>query len=716
MRYLIVSFFAFFARLLINKTFGMGVVSVRYQISVCSEIMLVCFTKTTRIMKQMHYNKVRRTAFFASMVALIAISQKAEAQNWVNGGNGLAAAGTLGTNTPQNVIFETNNVPRMTLIGVAGVNQGFFGIGVANPQTRLEVLGNARVSSSFGTLTFTSASRQLIDASTELRISASDNIYNTIAVSSSVGGAYYVSSGTPGNILTTVLDNGFMGIGTTAPTAKFQVRAGQISQVQAGTFGLFAAPNEWIGLGVAGAASFPISSVYGLGMARGGFAGYYNLVDNGSTKDLIVGFGNEGGSFDPNQRLRIRNIVTNGAAAPTNKDLMVFNPNGFVGVNTDPGNVAFLVDASSPALTPVSSIRAITVLTNGSFASPATAGFASIGEQVSSLCPTAATIGLRAQNGRAGVNCEVNGLNSEIVWQDLTYGGNVFATTGAESRFTFNFRNNLPGPCIAGNKREVMTILANGRVGINTPAPIAAGVYNVPPVGGAANFFLDVIGGVRAEGYFAFSDQRFKSNIQTIENPMERIMKMRGTSYIFNAPSNTEGQKGTLQMGFIAQELEQVVPEAVVKGDDGVYAVNYNSLTPLLVEGIKEQQTTIQTLTNRVAELEKQLAQQTPGNTAPTGTFQDGLPVNPALGNLQQNVPNPFNQQTVINFNVAQNAGVAMITIYDLNGRQIRSEQLNQRGAGQLVINANELSPGMYIYALIVDGKAADSKRMIVTE
>ncbi|MGL5892098.1 MAG: tail fiber domain-containing protein, partial [Bacteroidia bacterium] len=313
-------------------------------------------------------------------------------------------------------------------------------------------------------------------------------------------------------------------------------------------------------------------------------------------------------------------------------------------------------------------------------------------------------------------NYQVNNNTAEIIWQDLNYPGNVNATTGNETRITFNFRNNQPGPCLPANNRETMTILANGRVGINNPMPVAGGIYNVPPVGGVANFYLEVTGGVLAEGYFAFSDKRFKSDIQTIENPMERIMKMRGTSYIFNAPSNTEGQKGTLQMGFIAQELEQVVPEAVVKCDNGVYAVNYNSLTPLLVEGIKQQQTTIQTLTDRVAELEKQLAQQTPGSSAPAGTFQGQLPVNPALGNLQQNVPNPFNQQTVINFSVAENAGVAMIAIYDLNGRQIRSEQLNQRGNGQLVINANELSPGMYIYALIVDGNAADSKRMIVTE
>jgi hypothetical protein len=669
-------------------------------------------------MKQMHYNKVRRTAFFASVVALFAISQNAEAQNWVNGGNALLAAGTIGTNTPQNVIFETNNVPRMTLIGVAGVNQGFFGIGLPNPATRLEVLDNSRVTSlAFGTsLTTTAASRVLLDANGEFRLSSTGTIMHTFGTTVA-GSSFVINSATTANPVFTILQNGFTGIGTNAPSSKLQVRAGQISQVQAGNFGQFAAPNEWIGLGVGGTAAFPINFVYGMAMSRSGFAGYYNLLDNGSTKDMIIGFGNEGASYDPNQRLRIRNIVTNGAAAPTNNDLMVFNPNGYVGINSDPGNVAFLVDATTSAVLPSASIRAMTVLTNGSFVSPATASFASMGELVSSVCPTNQVIGMRAQNGQSGVNCQVNNNNAEVVWQDLTYAGNVNATTGLESRITFNFRNNQPGPCLAPNNRETMTILANGRVGINLPNPVTNGVFNFGPNAGVfADFYLDVNGGVRAEGFWAFSDQKFKSDVQTIESPMDRIMKMRGTSYLFKGPSTPEGPKGYVQLGFIAQELEQVVPEAVVKGSDGVYAVNYNSITPLLVEGIKEQQTTIQTLTDRVAELEKQLAQQTPGNTAPTGTFQGQLPVNPALGNLQQNVPNPFNQQTVINFNVAQNAGVAMITIYDLNGRQIRSEQINQRGAGQLVINANELSPGMYIYALIVDGKAADSKRMIVTE
>jgi Chaperone of endosialidase/Secretion system C-terminal sorting domain len=596
-------------------------------------------------MKQISYNKVRRTAIFASALAMFVISQKVDAQNWVNNGNSFIGAGTLGTNNAQNVFFETNNVQRMTLVGLPGANQGFFGLN------------------------------------------------------------------------------------TPAPTSRLQVRAGQISQVELGVFGSFLTGNDWIGMGLAGTAAVPIPNVYGIAMTRGASAGYFNLIDNTSgARDVVLAFGYDASintPTRPRQKFYLRSILTDytNTNIPTfQKDIMIADWRGYVGFNIDPGSAAFVVDASPTAL-PNASIRAISVLTNGSFATAATASFASIGELESSVCPTTGVIGFRSQNGAAGVNVQVNSNSANLSWQDLTYAGNVNATTGAEARFSFNFRNNQPGPCIAGNNREVMAILANGRVGINTPTPVPNGLCNVAPAPPFnIDLYLDVQGGVRAEGYWAFSDQRFKSNIKTIENPMARIMKMRGTSYTFRGPSAQEGSTGGTQLGFIAQELQQVVPEAVIEGTDGVFAVNYNALTPLVIEGMKQQQGNIDVQTKQITEqqqriekLEAEIAA-LKAQTSPAGAFENGLPVNPALGNLQQNVPNPFNQQTVINFNVAQNAGVAMITIYDLNGRQIRSEQINQRGAGQLVINANELAPGMYIYALIVDGKAADSKRMIVTE
>ncbi|MFN8714458.1 MAG: tail fiber domain-containing protein [Bacteroidota bacterium] len=675
--------------------------------------------------------KKNRQIIVTSLVtgALMLMATEADAQ-WALGGNALTGFPSslpterFGSTNNFDVIFKTNNVDRMKITASGNVGIG-FGLGV--PTTLFQVngtigvgqLATLKLTSSLATFPYVSK----IETTFIMELSTIDNFNNIFGTSNS----YNICSGSATNPLTTVLSNGFMGVGTINPTAKFQVSGGQMSQVQAGTFGLFTTGNEWMGFGLAGSAASPITSVYGMAISRGGFAGYHNLVDNGSTKDLIIGYGNEGAALDANQRMRIRSIRTNGASAPANKDLMVFNSAGYVGVNADPGTVAFLVDATATAIPATNAFRAVTVLSNGNFSSPANvlaATFSSIGQEGNStITPGTDITGLRAQNGNAGLNCQVNANVAEITWQDLNYPGTVQAATTAQDRLTFNFRNNVSASALA-NKKEVMTILATGRVGINTTTPVASGTFNVAPSpGGTLNFFLDVNGGIRGLGFFAFSDQRFKTNVETIANPMERIMKMRGTTYLFNAPGAPEGTAGVPQMGFIAQELEKVVPEAVAVGDDGIYSVNYGAITPLLVEGMKVQQDQL------VLEQQKNAAQQAEiealraevaamkgSSTNNRDGVQTPLEVNPSLGVLQQNVPNPFNQQTVINFTVAENAGVATMAIYDLNGRQIRAEQLNQRGKGQYVINANELAPGMYIYTLIVDGKAADSKRMIVTE
>jgi Chaperone of endosialidase/Secretion system C-terminal sorting domain len=655
--------------------------------------------------------KTKRYAATAAMGALSLLSySELNAQlEWRTAGNTVTAGQFLGSTNAADVIFRTSNTERMRITAAGAV-----GIGTSGPQDQLDVISTFRVSGGQWVRFESTGLRSAM----QTRQSHYDQYGATLSsVIGFNGGAseFALSAFTenPGNRILTATTDRFVGIRTTAPTAVFQVFGGQVSQLQTGVFGNFANGNDWIGLGVAGTQAFPINTVYGLGMSRGGFAGYFNMVSNGSGNDLIVGFGNEGTSLNANQRMRIRSIRTNGVNAPVNKDLMVFNANGFVGVNTDPSNVAFLVDASSNGINALTTaFRAITVITDGSFASPATVKFASIGQEGNSSIATNTIVGLRAQNGDAGFNAQVNGNTAEITWQDLQYSSDVAFASNTQDRLTFNFRNNV-NVNNSTNKREVMTILANGRVGINTVAPVNSGSSNVIPTTGPIDFYLDVFGGARAQGFWAFSDQRFKTNVKTIENPMERVMKMRGTTYLFTGPGATEGIQ---QVGFIAQELEQVVPEAVVKGDDGIYAVNYGALTPILVEGMKVQQQQIEAQQAEIAALRAEVAAMKGSSTNNRDGIQTPLEVNPSLGVLQQNVPNPFNQQTVINFTVAANASVATMAIYDLNGRQIRSEQLNQRGNGQYVINANELAPGMYIYTLIVDGKAADSKRMIVTE
>jgi hypothetical protein len=57
----------------------------------------------------------------------------------------------------------------------------------------------------------------------------------------------------------------------------------------------------------------------------------------------------------------------------------------------------------------------------------------------------------------------------------------------------------------------------------------------------------------------------------------------------------------------------------------------------------------------------------------------------------------------------------ATLYLYDLQGKQIKSFIINQRGEGSLTIKGSELQPGIYYYSLVADGKIIDTKQMILT-
>lgn len=81
---------------------------------------------------------------------------------------------------------------------------------------------------------------------------------------------------------------------------------------------------------------------------------------------------------------------------------------------------------------------------------------------------------------------------------------------------------------------------------------------------------------------------------------------------------------------------------------------------------------------------------------------------------LEQNIPNPFNEATVIRYHLTQPASEAFILLYDMKGTQLKKYTLTEQGKGQVTISSGELSPGMYIYSLVIDGEAIDTKRMLL--
>ncbi|MBI5915688.1 MAG: tail fiber domain-containing protein [Bacteroidetes bacterium] len=106
------------------------------------------------------------------------------------------------------------------------------------------------------------------------------------------------------------------------------------------------------------------------------------------------------------------------------------------------------------------------------------------------------------------------------------------------------------------------------------------------------------------------SDARFKQNIVPLPQALDKVLALRGVGYEFNCAAFPErGFSQSPQVGFIAQELQAVMPELVRTMEDGYLAVDYQKLTPVLVEAIKEQQATIVAQQQTIADMRARLVQ-----------------------------------------------------------------------------------------------------------
>jgi hypothetical protein len=294
------------------------------------------------------------------------------------------------------------------------------------------------------------------------------------------------------------------------------------------------------------------------------------------------------------------------------------------------------------------------------------------------------------------------------------------------------------------------------RVWRSTSIPFASGYgYN------NYNFYVKGDGTAYTNGILITSDSTLKTDIKTIESPMQKIMKMRGVTYknkeqecditenvITKNANNTNAKnitdatdnkskshqsqtdklpkldenimekiadedKKMERIGFLAQEMEKIIPEVVRTSVNGTKAIAYTDLIAILVEGMKEQQSEIDSLKNEVASLSIK-SSSSPSKVQSNSTNISLDEISPAV--LYQNIPNPFNTTTTIGFYLPNTVNAATIYVYDMNGVQLKSYPITERGKGNVIIQGSELIAGMYLYALIVDGKVIDTKRMILTK
>jgi hypothetical protein len=219
--------------------------------------------------------------------------------------------------------------------------------------------------------------------------------------------------------------------------------------------------------------------------------------------------------------------------------------------------------------------------------------------------------------------------NNALDNSSIAIGGVTFnlGDTDATPAFDLSDATNYPYTSLTGISTEILydttpqlggnldlnSKLINGTGGINITGVVTAtsfdGIVEVstdttPQLGGNLDLNSKLIngtGGITITGvttstdFNTTSDQNLKTNIRTIEDPLEKIVQIRGVNFEWkenNKPS----------AGVIAQEVEKVLPQ-LVNGND-TKTVNYNGLIGLLIETVKEQQKQIDNLNTRLSKLE----------------------------------------------------------------------------------------------------------------
>ena len=131
------------------------------------------------------------------------------------------------------------------------------------------------------------------------------------------------------------------------------------------------------------------------------------------------------------------------------------------------------------------------------------------------------------------------------------------------------------------------------RVGIGTTEPLE-------------KFTVGIVGDLTkavANAWTTFSDERYKEDIVPLDHALDKIDAITGYYY------HWIGSDSSRQIGVIAQEVEEVLPEVVSTDDDGYKAVDYGRLTAVLIQAVKELQAENVLLTQRLSDLEERLPQ-----------------------------------------------------------------------------------------------------------
>lgn len=249
-------------------------------------------------------------------------------------------------------------------------------------------------------------------------------------------------------------------------------------------------------------------------------------------------------------------------------------------------------------------------------------------------------------------------------------------------------------------------------------APYPASQINLNPYP-AGKFRLLVNGNQKVNGLWLTSDQNYKTEIGDLDKPLDRVLSLKGVHYYWDTANNPnmDFDEG-LHTGFIAQEVEQVIPHLVVTqkmpkldGKEDEFqerkSVNYIELIPYLVESIKAQQKLIESLQQQLVCLNEV----THCNSVAQRLSEPTKFENTQIVSVS---PNPTKDKAEVVFSVEEEVAEASLEMYDLLGKKISSFIISERNQNlKRTFEKSNFGVGTYLISLVINGKSIDTKKII---
>jgi hypothetical protein len=330
----------------------------------------------------------------------------------------------------------------------------------------------------------------------------------------------------------------------------------------------------------------------------------------------------------------------------------------------------------------------------------------------------------------------------------------------------------------------------NPFLGVGTPGPLLPGIGFAadPSAGGPANWGWvagtgtptpvfgtsgDIVtpGDMFCNNVYIASDKRLKENITKLTD-WKRIFEIQPYTYRYIGQEHEANS-----FGFLAQDVNQVLPELTSVFENNFGAVNYVGFVPFLLQGLQEHEERLNAIkiTNQgVLEADKEISRllaeiealenlnlqfvqrfeklevenqafqdqnqqlekrlivleekfnsicnmpcfqniQTPKtNDEGTGKGFGQRETLVELPALQQNEPNPFSETTVIRYFLPEGSANAKIEVKNAEGKVVGNFTISQLGHGNITLASGTLSAGTYYYSLIINNNIVDTKKIVL--